>query len=355
MPITLVKPEVAAFPLGDAGAARFGPRGWISTKPGTTKDAHDLVFAPPKDAGAPRVVQAPRLGQPHFVTTPTKAFASYEEHDAVGPQVFSLDNAGAKLVAGALPAEWAFDLSDGRTLLVGTRGGKMRVASRWHVSTLGPDGAHVVSSATGNESAWGAAALGDGFVIAVREPIAMAGATLDQKVTALQGVLGGNGDAAEQLAEPARGALVYLDKEGRLTRREAIGPQRPSGLATTEHGWLVVLGEGTLRKGLRDAVLIGRPNDSPAFRVLASELDTPTGLRQRGSWSCLTEHPSKDRGETYVVHCIDPERGVHMATPPIEGIVGILDIELGRAPRVWVSRHRYHGEPQDEVLTIALP
>ena len=355
LPITLLKPEIVKFPLGDAFGARLGPRGWMSTKPGTAKDAYDLVFAPATDGGAPRTLRAPRPGQPHFVTTRTKAFVWYEEHDELAPQVFSLDSARAKLVEAAVPGEWAFDLKDGRTLLVGTRGGKMMIASRWHVSALGPDGPRVVSSTTTNESAWGAAALGDGFVIAVREPVAMAGATLEEKVSALQGVLRGDGDAMEALSEPARAALVYLDKDGRVTRREALGPQRPAGLATTDRGWLVVLCEGTLRRGFRDAVLIGRGPSESVFRVLASDLETPTGLLQHGSWSCLTELPSKDRGETYVVHCVDPERGIHVATPPIEGIVSINDIELGETRQVWISRHRYHGEPQDEVLTMTLP
>lgn len=355
LPVIEVKPEPTPFVTTSAAGARLGPKGWLWSRESGAKDEYEIVVSAAGAPGGPKITApAPRPGIPHFFATPTRSFVWYEEHDRHPPQVFAIEGGRTRLVEGLLPSEWAFDLHDGRTLFVGTRGGRIMVASHWHLTIAGKEGPIEVVSAPGRESAWGAARLGEGFVVAVREPIEMAGATTPQKVSAVLGVLDGDGASAAALAEPARGALLFLDRDGHVTRREWIGPQRPAGLATTAQGWLVVLGEGTLARGLRDAVLVARAPGEAGFRVLLSDIETPGPLRARGDWSCFTEMPSRMRGEAYVVHCVDPVRGLHLRTPPLEGMVSVVDVEVGERPRAWLMRLRFRGEPKEEVLALAL-
>jgi hypothetical protein len=93
----------------------------------------------------------------------------------------------------------------------------------------------------------------------------------------------------------------------------------------------VLLGDGTLARGLRDAVLVARaPGETEGWRLLAEGLELPDQLVQRGPWVCFTEMPGEERA----VHCVNPARGAHVASQRLPGNVNLFDIELTPAPRV---------------------
>jgi hypothetical protein len=218
--------------------------------------------------------------------------------------------AGRRVVplAGVAPFEWVTTVG-GHTLGVGNDGDKSSVDAKWHLVDLNGHRGRIVAHAERTEAAVGAVKYGDEIIVAVREPATM-DASLGAKVHAVQDVLKGDGRTFAALTGPLRGALLHVNRNGRVVRREPFAPQRPIGLAATDDGWLVVICEGTPEHAFHDAVVLGRARGESEFRVLAQDLQMPDSVRQRGGWVCFVEMLDDAR----VVHCVDPGRALHVAT-----------------------------------------
>ncbi len=215
--------------------------------------------------------------------------------------------------------------------------------ARWEVTAAQ---SKPFAKATADERAVGAAILKGNLVLAVHGPDQTQG-TLGERVRAMDHLAKGDGKPAAQLAGPAHGALITLDATGTVVRREPVDAQRPAGLAVTADGWLVLLTQGTLAKGLRDAQLLGRaPGAKGGWQVLASDLEMPGQVTARGAWVCVSEMPGP---EDRVAHCVDPGRALWVKSPRLKGNLFLLDVA------VLHHQEYVNHAPVDRYWTMPLP
>jgi hypothetical protein len=231
------------------------------------------------------------------------------------------------------------------------------VATGWSLSDtsfrvveLGPEGLRTVFESEQGVRTVGMGVIGERLVVGVQHRDASASAPVEARVHALTELEQGRGEAAAALAGPARSHLLEIDLATGETRTEPFPEQRMQNLAVLEGGWIVVVGEGTLAKGLRDAVIVARaPDETGGWRLLARDLELSLAVEAGGRWICMTT--SSIPGQE--LHCISPELGRHVVTPSFSELVAVWDIAAldGRTQLVF----RVSARSSEDVRVLALP
>lgn len=189
----------------------------------------------------------------------------------------------------------------------------------WHTFSLEGGRTRVIASGGRDERVTSAARLGTELVICVKDP---------------------------------DGALVHIDGDGNVTRREPFPGQRPQYVAATDDGWLLATTQGTEGLGFRDAVLVGRPAGSTSFRLLARKLEVPTDFVQGGSWACFVEQRMREERS---VHCFSPGRDLHVKAESHSGLLTLFGIETKETSRLILGRTGAVDQPGNEILAMSLP
>jgi hypothetical protein len=342
---TTVEPQPAQFALGnDVVLAVATPRGWLATR--LRRSGTELVDDVVDERGVLATDHSARV-----VAADEHVYVVFERADAP-TRVSRLD--GRKLVplAGEAGLHWAFDIGKSAVGIVNDTAAGL-ATQHWQTVAIEGNTLRVVESSTLGDYATGAARLGSELVVATREHDPSA--STEAKAAALVAADHGNTAAFAGLVGQPRGWLLHVDASGHVTSREPFTAQTPGQLAVTRDGWLVIATEGTAATLFRDGVLLGRAPGSSTLQVLARDIELGSQLFAAGSWACLYTMP----GETRVVHCVDPVRRLHVATPALRDNVALYGIEPKPTPHL-LFRHSWYpggyGKPvADDTLSLALP
>jgi hypothetical protein len=218
------------------------------------------------------------------------------------------------------------------------------------VVELGPEGPRTLFESEDGVRTVGMGVIGERLVVGVQHRDASSGASVAARVHAVTELEQGRGEAAAAIAGPVGSHLLEIDLATGETRTEPFPDQRMQNLAVLEGGWLVVVGEGTLAKGLRDAVIVARaPDERSGWRLLARDLETSLGIDVGGRWICLTAGSIPGQA----LHCFSPELGRHLVTPSFSELVLVWDIVSldGRTQLVFGVSAR----PPEDAQVLALP
>jgi hypothetical protein len=331
-------PESAAVPLADVVAAVQTAHGWAGLRVRTVGNdlVNDLVDATGVVATAPSFYL---IGDrdPLYVLR-------YDDFRLT--QVSRL--VGRKLVplSGTIELKWTFGA-------VGIANDTRDLHTQyWQTVAIGATALAVVETGTG-VYATGATRVGDDVVVAAREHDPKA--SVDAKAAAVMASERGDHRAMAAIVGQPRGWLLHVDGNGHVTHTEAFPDQTPGLLASTASGWLVIATDGTAAGGFQDGVVVARAPGDPALHLLARDIASASQLTANGDWACWYAMP----GESRVVHCVDPVRRLHVATPPLPDNVTLYGIERGAAARLLLRHAWYphgYGQPEQvDTLALALP
>lgn len=208
---------------------------------------------------------------------------------------------------------------DGRSFAADNDGATQQT-SRWRLWSIAGKKPAALAKAKDLERAVGLAWHEGALRLAVVKPDRSNASSVNERAAAL---MHGDGARLAAMAGPLEGALIAFSTDGRALAREPLTEQRPAGLCATGDGWLVMVTEGTLAKGLGDAMLWARaPGADHSWERLATGLVMPGQLRCRAAWACFSEMP----GDTFLARCVSPSKRASWKSKPFRTNVILREI-----------------------------
>lgn len=318
--------------------------GWVFARfgRGTT---HEVLVD--NGAGPARVVLPETADSVRLFRSKTRVWARFDTDVRGRKPMAELQRNALVPLEQAPRLQWVVESP--RTLLGIRNEGETQLTERWQVWSFDRRRASKLGQAQSTERAVGAAWWNSALWVAVAGPDNSGHASMNERVAAVTASMRGDFEAMTRLAGQPAGFVLTLRENGSVVMRDQL-VQRPTGLVVTDDGWLVVLTEGTLANGLRDAMMLARPpGEKSGWQRLVTGLEMPGQLMQRGQWVCFGEMPG---AEARVAHCLNPTRSLYVKTPPVTGNLVLYDFE--QSPVSLVFNHlRYDGQG-DRLLRLPL-
>jgi hypothetical protein len=356
LPVIKATIEPIHLPVGDASAAVLSRNGWVGSSWEPETNTERVVVERP-GASKPALVTAVENFSVFFRRAPGDVvYVNFAEQGGPRGWLARVDGVRAVRLAGTKDANWFVDTPAG---LRAVRWQLVDREDRWRLYAVGKKGLLPLGGEHRDEMAFGLVAPpGELLVAAGKSADKLPPTPTPEQKQAMRDILDkGDGRAAARLFGPAPGYLLHLTLDGKLWRQEPFPGRRPEGIALTDDGWLVVIGEGTLPGALRDATVVARRAtaagaDPAPWRLLANDIVMPFRPIQRGGWVCFEENPR----DTAVIHCINPGRALHVVSPRLTTPMTIFDIDLrGPNARVVFRQSRNDGSDGDHTFAMPLP
>jgi hypothetical protein len=336
--------SIVDLPVANAALGIRTAGGWLVSvlrSSDADHDEYELVSVP--DGGTPRALAERFETRPRFLRAGRDVLVGLEDAGGEGPGHL-LRFSGAGLEPLDLPLGHVAAAPD---RLVVASGWEMS-SRTWRLVANGETGPTTLYDGADGERTVGLAVFRGSLVVGVQRLDRSADLPLEERAAAMMEFMAGRPGRAAALAGPAEGYLLTVSLADGSIAREPFPAQRPAAVVVLDDGSLVVIGEGTLAAGLRDGVVVARPPGAFAgWRLLAAGIEMPTKEVTGGRWLCFVEMP--EHGQ--VIHCLSPELGRHLVTPPFEDYAVPWEI-VSDAAGARLFFRQSHVSGRDERLLV---